>query len=107
MFYDNTQLSFRLVDDVATHVRLFKRARMNYRTRKDLSENGKITDLESLFFDAEVSMERDVCRDLVCTIHQEEITFLQDVSELLLFLLLPQASALSNLASFMFVCLTY
>ncbi|XP_059091877.1 sorting nexin-13-like [Tigriopus californicus] len=84
-------LTTRLVDDVATHVRLFKRARTNYRTKKDVADNGKITDLESLFFDAEVSMERDVCRDLVCTIHQEEITYLQDVSELLLFLLLPQA----------------
>ncbi len=48
-------------------------------------------DLESLFFDAEVAMEDgQVCRDLVCTIHQEEVDYLQDVAELLLFLLLPK-----------------
>ena len=70
----------RLVDDVASHVRLFKKARLLLRTRNkgDVSDNGKIADLESMFFDAEVTMEgNSVCRDLVCTIHQEEIEYLQ------------------------------
>ncbi len=70
----------RLVDDVASHVRLFKRARLLQKT-KNVGETGggKVSqDLESLFFDAEVAMEDgQVCRDLVCTIHQEEINYLQ------------------------------
>jgi hypothetical protein len=34
--------------------------------------------------------EGAVCRDVVSNIHQDEINFLQDVTELLLFQLLPQ-----------------
>lgn len=108
------------MDDVATHVRLFKRARLLQKTKSYSESSGKVSqDLESLFFDAEVAMEDgQVCRDLVCTIHQEEINYLQvrtkllasqpvtcclptsyvhfllfrsqDVAELLLFLLLPK-----------------
>lgn len=81
-------LTTRLVDDVASHVRLFKKARLAMRTRN--KEDGKIVDLEGLFFDAEVAMEGNVCRDLASSIQQEELNYLQQLAELLLFLLLPK-----------------
>ncbi|XP_033608688.1 sorting nexin-13 isoform X2 [Cryptotermes secundus] len=47
-------------------------------------------DLETLFFDLEVTMEDNLlCHDLVCTEKDSERQYLQDVSEVLLFLLLP------------------
>ncbi|GLG99697.1 Sorting nexin-13 [Gryllus bimaculatus] len=48
------------------------------------------TDLEALFFDLEVTMEDNLlCRDLVCTDGENEKQYLQDLSEVLLFLLMP------------------
>jgi hypothetical protein len=49
-----------------------------------------LTKQESLFFDAEVAMEGNVCRDLASSIQQEELIYLQQVAELLLFLLMPK-----------------
>lgn len=82
---------------MASHVRLFKKAQRSLRSSaprasEDPSSSSKpLADLEALFFDAEVTMEGAVvCRDLPCTIAQEEINYLQDVADLLLFLLLPK-----------------
>ena len=47
-------------------------------------------DLESLFFDAEVAMETNLCRDLASSIQQEELNYLQSIAEILLFLLLKE-----------------
>ena len=79
-------LTTRLVDDVASHVRLFKKAKKASSPKED----GKIVDLESLFFDAEVAMETNLCRDLASSIQQEELDYLQRISEILLFLLLKE-----------------
>ena len=49
---------------------------------------------ETLFFDAEVAMEGTVCRDLASSIQQEELVYLQQIAELILFLLLPKVSLL-------------
>ncbi|XP_049843380.1 sorting nexin-13-like isoform X2 [Schistocerca gregaria] len=47
-------------------------------------------ELEPLFFDLEVTMEGgDLCRDLVCTDPEYEKQFLRDLSEVVMFLLLP------------------
>jgi sorting nexin-13 len=85
-------LTTRLVDDVASHVRLFKKARLSLkiRSKADQQTDGKIVDLESLFFDAEVAMETTLCRDLAASIQQEELNYLQSVAEILLFLLLKE-----------------
>ena len=84
-------LTTRLVDDVASHVRLFKKARLALRIRSKSSEHdGKTVDLESLFFDAEVAMETNLSRDLASSIQQEELNYLQNVAEILLFLLLKE-----------------
>ena len=87
---------FSLVDDVASHVKLFKKARLKCRQQK--TDPNSSADLDSLFFDAEVAMEassqegNEICRDLVATIQQEEFMYLQNVSEILLFLLMPDVS---------------
>ena len=80
-------LTTRLVDDVASHVRLFKKARFALQFKsKTEEETGKLVDLESLFFDAEVAMETNLCRDLASSTQQEELSYLQSISEILLFL---------------------
>ena len=90
------KFSFSLVDDVASHVKLFKKARLKCRQQK--TDPNSSADLDSLFFDAEVAMEassqegNEICRDLVATIQQEEFMYLQNVSEILLFLLMPDVS---------------
>merc|ERR1712029_600846 len=79
-------LTTSLVDDVASHVKLFKKARIKSRQKQE----SVASDLDGLFFDAEVAMEDNkICRDLVSTIQQEEHNYLQNVSEILLFLLMP------------------
>ena len=67
------------------------------RLRQRCSNSSKASELESAFFDCEVE-DGGVCRDLVSTTHQDEVSYLQDVTELLLFLLLPQV--IDNYAKF-------
>uniref|UniRef100_A0A8C2X8G2 Sorting nexin 13 n=1 Tax=Cyclopterus lumpus TaxID=8103 RepID=A0A8C2X8G2_CYCLU len=69
----------RLVDDFATHLRVFRKAQ-----DRDITE-----ELVDSFFEAEMEMERKICRDVVCTSHKDEEGFLRDLCELLLYLLLP------------------
>lgn len=48
--------------------------------------------LEKIFFDLEVQMENNlICRDLVCTNNTQELEFLGEISEILLYLVLPKA----------------
>ncbi|KAM8883123.1 sorting nexin-13 isoform 2-T2 [Synchiropus picturatus] len=78
----------RLVDDFATHLRVFRKAQDRLPDREDKQRD--ITDeLVDSFFEAEVEMERKICRDVVCTSLKEEEGFLRDLCELLLYLLLP------------------
>uniref|UniRef100_A0A3Q1IVB3 Uncharacterized protein n=1 Tax=Anabas testudineus TaxID=64144 RepID=A0A3Q1IVB3_ANATE len=78
----------RLVDDFATHLRVFRKAQDRLGDREDKQRD--ITDeLIDSFFEAEVEMERKICRDVVCTSHKDEEGFLRDLCELLLYLLLP------------------
>lgn len=54
------------------------------REREDVS-------LEKIFFDLEVQMESNlICRDLVCTNAEQELAFLGEIAEILLYLLLPK-----------------
>jgi len=50
-----------LVDDAASHLRLFRQS-----TAK-VKDNPLGNDLISVFFDLEASMEKNLCRDMVCT----------------------------------------
>ncbi|RZF41068.1 hypothetical protein LSTR_LSTR002700 [Laodelphax striatellus] len=107
-------LTTRLVDDAASHLRLFRqaRARMKQGTngtgehRRQASgdhrwinsnSNGAKTeakspvDLECAFFDLELTMEENlICRDHVCFDSENEINFVREICEVVLFLMLPE-----------------
>ncbi|XP_031213315.1 sorting nexin-13 isoform X1 [Mastomys coucha] len=78
----------RIVDDFGTHLRVFRKAQQRV-TEKDDQVKGTAEDLVETFFEVEVEMEKDVCRDLVCTSPKDEEGFLRDLCEVLLYLLLP------------------
>ncbi|XP_074051530.1 sorting nexin-13 isoform X4 [Macrotis lagotis] len=78
----------RIVDDFGTHLRVFRKAQQKI-TEKDEQTKGSAEDLVETFFEVEVEMEKDTCRDLVCTSSKEEEGFLRDLCEVLLYLLLP------------------
>ncbi|XP_072506939.1 sorting nexin-13 isoform X3 [Notamacropus eugenii] len=78
----------RIVDDFGTHLRVFRKAQQKI-TEKDEQAKGSAEDLVETFFEVEVEMEKDTCRDLVCTSPREEEGFLRDLCEVLLYLLLP------------------
>uniref|UniRef100_A0A3B4EY50 Sorting nexin 13 n=1 Tax=Pundamilia nyererei TaxID=303518 RepID=A0A3B4EY50_9CICH len=59
----------RLVDDFATHLRVFRKAQDRLGDREDKLST---YDLMESFFEAEVEMERKICRDVVCTSHKDE-----------------------------------
>nr|CAD7577198.1 unnamed protein product [Timema californicum] len=126
-------LTTRLVDDAASHLRLFRQARAKMKQKirqsskhsdkhadssqdagKDRAISAKPTELtpgggdagssssgssagkqtpvelESVFFDLEVTMEDNLlCRDLVCTEIDNGRQYMQDLGEILLYLLLP------------------
>uniref|UniRef100_A0A0N5B8J8 Sorting nexin-13 n=1 Tax=Strongyloides papillosus TaxID=174720 RepID=A0A0N5B8J8_STREA len=74
-----------IVDDVASHFRLFRKAKEKLDLKKEISYNN----LESLFFDVELEMEKNYCRDLVSTTPEYEIAYFKDVVDILLYLLMP------------------
>ncbi|XP_054415025.1 sorting nexin-13 isoform X3 [Pongo abelii] len=78
----------RIVDDFGTHLRVFRKAQQKI-TEKDDQVKGTAEDLVDTFFEVEVEMEKEICRDLVCTSPKDEEGFLRDLCEVLLYLLLP------------------
>lgn len=78
----------RLVDDFATHLRVFRKAQDRLADRED-KQRDVTEELLDSFFEAEVELEKKICRDVVCTSHKDEEGFLRDLCELLLYLLLP------------------
>uniref|UniRef100_A0A3P8TJZ8 Sorting nexin 13 n=1 Tax=Amphiprion percula TaxID=161767 RepID=A0A3P8TJZ8_AMPPE len=61
----------RLVDDFATHLRVFRKAQDRLADRED-KQRDITEELVDSFFEAEVEMERKICRDVVCTSHKDE-----------------------------------
>ena len=82
-------LTTELVDNIATHVRLFKNARNKYNAPLREGE-ARPADLETIFFNYEVEMEGDICRDNVCLSAEGETLYFQELCELLLYLVLPK-----------------
>ena len=82
-------LTTQLVDHVASHVRLFKSARNKYKSPLKDGE-ARPADLETIFFDFEVEMEGEICRDQVCLDQEEETQYFQEQREMLLYLILPR-----------------
>lgn len=58
-----------IVDDFASHFRLY---RLAMEKLEEKHQRGRQDDLESLFFDLELDMEGNYCRDLVSTSQQYE-----------------------------------
>ncbi|XP_064204393.1 sorting nexin-13 isoform X4 [Anguilla rostrata] len=79
----------RLVDDFATHLRVFRKAQERLNEKEDPKQRDDPEELLDSFFEAEVEMERTLCRDVVCTMPKDEEGFLRDLCEVLLYLLLP------------------
>ena len=65
-------LTTHLVDDFASHIRLYRRALDKMNLLK-LDSTKPPPDLEAIFFDLECEMERTICRDLVCTSEEHEL----------------------------------
>ena len=64
-----TYLTTRLVDDVASHLRLFREAKLSLKNSK---KESPARDLVEHFFDKETEKEKDVCRDNVCLKEESE-----------------------------------
>ncbi|XP_016314765.1 sorting nexin-13-like isoform X6 [Sinocyclocheilus anshuiensis] len=79
----------RLVDDFATHLRVFRKAQERLNEREDPKQRDAPEELLDSFFEAEVEMERKICRDVVCMSRKDEEGYLRDLCEVLLYLLLP------------------
>ena len=84
-----TYLTTDLVDNIATHVRLFKNAKHKYNSPIKDGE-ARPADLETIFFNYEAEMEGDICRDNVSLNKEGETLYFQELCELLLFLVLPR-----------------
>lgn len=60
-------LTTRMVDDAASHLRLYRQARAK------MKQSGQTSQLEGIFFDLELTMEdNQSCRDHVCTDPESE-----------------------------------
>ncbi|GMT23397.1 hypothetical protein PFISCL1PPCAC_14694 [Pristionchus fissidentatus] len=78
-----------LTDDVASHLKLFRLALERTEARRDKSTDSIRDDLESHFFDLELEMEKNLCRDLLSTTPHYENAYLHDLVDILLYLLMP------------------
>lgn len=77
-------LTTQLVDDVASHVRLYKQARAKMKA-------GNVADMENIFFDSELIMEHNLlCRDHICLNVDEEKNYMQHTVEALLYQVMPK-----------------
>ncbi|XP_045123507.1 sorting nexin-13-like isoform X2 [Portunus trituberculatus] len=76
-------LTTRLVDDIASHLRLFREARSAMARGKAGQE------LIDQFFEREAEKEKDICRDEVCLKPDAEKDYLSDLAEIVLYYILP------------------
>ncbi|KAK2174391.1 hypothetical protein NP493_802g01012 [Ridgeia piscesae] len=81
-------LTTYLVDDFASHIKLYRQALERVKAHQK-DDTKPPPDLEAIFFDLETEMEKNLCRDAICLSDESERQYLQDLSEALLFLLLP------------------
>ncbi|KAL3124089.1 hypothetical protein niasHT_004678 [Heterodera trifolii] len=82
-----TLLTRHIVDDFASHLKLYRKAKERLHSQKEMAN--RTDDLESVFFDLELEMERSYCRDLVSTSQAYESAYLHDICDILLYLLMP------------------
>uniref|UniRef100_A0A3B3VV10 Sorting nexin 13 n=1 Tax=Poecilia latipinna TaxID=48699 RepID=A0A3B3VV10_9TELE len=71
----------RLVDDFATHLRVFRKAQDRLADRED-KQRDIMDELVDSFFEAEVEMERKICRDVVSKLSLKELLLLPLINQL-------------------------
>ncbi|CAK8674367.1 unnamed protein product [Clavelina lepadiformis] len=76
-------LTRNLVDVLASHMKLFRKAEEK---RKRIQEPPSVVEL---FFENEIALKK-VCHDLVACDEQKKTDYLQDICEVLLYILLPK-----------------
>ncbi|KTG36999.1 hypothetical protein cypCar_00034681 [Cyprinus carpio] len=87
----------RLVDDFATHLRVFRKAQERLNEREDPKQRDAPEELLDSFFEAEVEMERKICRDVVCMSRKDEEGLVVMLKEVLARgVLLPLINQLSD-----------
>ncbi|BES92879.1 Sorting nexin C terminal [Nesidiocoris tenuis] len=80
-------LTTQIVDDAASHLKLYRQARTRL---KAAPSNSKLT-LEDAFFDLEIAMENGkVCRDHLCMNPTSQRCYLQQLTDIILFYLSPE-----------------
>lgn len=79
-------LTTRLVDDLTNHLKIYRKAKQ--RVEESEGDNAPL-DIETAFFQVEHEMEKEICREQICLSEGKEKDYLSDISEMLLYLLLP------------------
>ncbi|XP_068670390.1 sorting nexin-13-like isoform X2 [Montipora foliosa] len=80
-------LTTRFVDDITNHLKIYRKAKE--RLDKNEGDDNATLDVETAFFQVEHEMEKDICREQICLSEGKEKDYLSDISEVLLYLLLP------------------
>ncbi|CAL1272545.1 unnamed protein product [Larinioides sclopetarius] len=81
-------LTTKLVDDFASHLRLFRQAQSKLKASQKRDPASTIN-LLSLFFNLETAMEDDLSRSLVSTSKKYELEYLQELCEVIMYIVLP------------------
>ncbi|GFR13638.1 sorting nexin-13 [Trichonephila clavata] len=81
-------LTTKLVDDFASHLRLFRQAQSKLKDSQKKDPTSTIN-LLSLFFNSEIAMEDNLSRSLVCTNKKYELEYLQELCEVIMYIVLP------------------
>ncbi|RXG67384.1 Sorting nexin-13 [Armadillidium vulgare] len=77
-------LTTQLVEDIASHLRLFREAKTSAKSKEAASK-----DLVEHFFDKEFENEKDFCRDSICLKKDIEKDYLSDLVEVILYYSIP------------------
>ncbi|KFM75745.1 Sorting nexin-13, partial [Stegodyphus mimosarum] len=81
-------LTTKLVDDFASHLRLFRQAQSKLKDSQKRDPTAGINML-SLFFNFETAMEDNLSRSLVCTSRKYALEYLQELCEVIMYIVLP------------------
>ncbi|KAG8194863.1 hypothetical protein JTE90_017295 [Oedothorax gibbosus] len=82
-------LTTRLVDDFASHLRLFRQAQSKLKDSQKRDPTSCVS-LLSLFFNFETAMEDNLSRSYVCISKRNENEYLQELCEVILYIILPK-----------------
>lgn len=78
-------LTTRFVDDITNHLKIYRKTKQ----RLEKADDNTSLDIETAFFEVEYEMEGEICREQICLSEGKEKDYLSDISEMLLYLLLP------------------